>query len=125
MTGEEVVTNGTTTDATPVSLLERALPQGKMIRLDAIYNVFKVSDMTKIASGRISSVFQRVTSGDVTRTSATQDVAEVGDTLGSMAGTQPYIELVANTSTQEVQFIAHGNSDTLFWDIISNNIISS
>lgn len=123
MIQETVQTSSNTTNSTPVSILERAIDENKMIRLECTYNVYKVSDMTKISSGQISSVFSRVTSGDVTRTSATQDIAEVGDTEGTMAGTQPYIELVANTGTQEVQFIAHGNSDTLHWDIISYNIL--
>lgn len=124
MTSETVQTSGQTTDATPVSLLERSMATSKMIRLECTYNVYKSGDYTKVASGKISSVFSRISGGDVTRTSATTDVAEVGDTEGTMSGTQPYIELVANVPTQEVQFIAHGNSDTLNWDVNSYNILS-
>lgn len=39
MTSEVVTTGGNTTNATPVSMLEKAISQGEMIRIDCKYTV--------------------------------------------------------------------------------------
>lgn len=117
MTTENVITSYFTTDATPSVLYSKTIDQNKMIRVEATYNVYKETDFSLVASGKVTSVFTRKTGQNVIRTSATKDVAEFGDLEGNMAGTQPFLELVANTGTNKIDYMMNGNSDSLIWEL--------
>lgn len=101
----------TTTDATPIVAYSYPIAQSQCVKVKIEYTAYK-SDFSLASSGELFSTFVRASAGNIVRSSGSGTGGLDGTTQGNFTNAQPKPDLVANTSTQNIDVTPTGKAST-------------
>lgn len=105
-----------TTNATQQTAYSIPISQNQGAFVTASFAAIQ-SDFSASAAGTTTAVFLRAT-GDVARTSTNTNTGLMTTVMGTFPGAEPSLDVVANTSTQSIDFKVTGKaSTTINWNI--------
>lgn len=116
-TDVEITATGSTTDATPSVVYSYPVVEAKCIKCRVEYTAYK-TDFTLGSSGDLFSTFIRATGGSIVRSSGSGTGGLDGIVQGNFPNAEPKPDLVANTSTNNIDVTLTGKVATsITWQI--------
>lgn len=106
-----VIESLSTSDATPLWAYGISVPTNKAVYIMVRY-VTNSSNYSSASGGKSEAVFFRA-AGNLSRTDSSSSKGLWATILGNFSGNQPSLDLIANTTTQEIDIFVTGKPATV------------